>query len=69
MHIPTTFRTSYGPAGFMVRPMHRLSLTTAEVHTLARAIDRDAASAEQEGRDDVATSLAWRAAAIREAAR
>ena len=51
------------------RPMLRVSLTPAELHTLIRAIERDAVAAEQEGQIAAADHLFWRAAALREAGR
>jgi hypothetical protein len=52
-----------------VCPMVRVSLTQAELHVLIRAIERDATSAEEEGRMSAADSLSWRVAALREAMR
>ncbi len=51
------------------RPMVTVALTVGEIHRLARDLERDARDAEQDGHHDVAESLDWRAAALREAAR
>jgi hypothetical protein len=70
MYIPSTIRTSFGPRAALPRcPMVRVSLTQAELHVLIRAIERDASSAEEEGRMSAADSLSWRVAALREAMR
>ncbi len=69
MIIPATIRTSFGPRAIPHRPMVRVSLTVSELHILLRAIERDAAAAEQEGRWEVSDHLSWRAADLREAAR
>jgi hypothetical protein len=45
--------------------MVRVSLTPAELHTLIRAIERDAESAEREGQVAAADHLARRAATLR----
>ena len=69
VHIVPTIKTSFGRRSLPPRPMLRVSLTPAELHTLIRAIERDAEAAEQDGRTAAADHLAWRAAALREAAR
>ena len=69
MFIPATIRIFHGPRAIPHRPTVRVSLTVSELHILLRAIDRDAAAAEQEGRREVSDHLSWRAAALREAAR
>ena len=69
MHIAPTIKTSFGMRSLPPRPMLRINLTPAELHTLIRAIERDAEAAEQDGRTVAANHLAWRAAALREAAR
>jgi hypothetical protein len=69
MEIPSTFRLSSGPASIGTRPMHCVSLTLRELHLLWRALNAEAAEAEREGRWQTADTLAWRAAAIREAGR
>jgi hypothetical protein len=45
--------------------MVRVSLTPAELHTLIRAIERDAELAEREGQVAAADHLALRAATLR----
>ena len=69
MYIPSTIRTSFGPRALPRGPMVRVSLTSAELHVLISAIERDAVLAEQEGRTSAADRLSWRAAALRETAR
>ena len=69
VHIVPTIKTSFGMRSLPPRPMLRINLTPAELHTLIRAIERDAEAAEQDGRVAAADHLAWRAAALREAAR
>jgi hypothetical protein len=69
VHIPSAIKTSFGPRSLPRCQMVRVSLTQAELHVLIRTIERDAASAEQEGRTSAADSLSWRAAALREATR
>jgi hypothetical protein len=69
MHFAPTIKTSFGMRSLPPRPMLRVSLTAAELHTLIRAIERDAVAAEQEGQLAAADHLAWRAAALREAGR
>lgn len=68
MRISSTFPTMFGPRAIPRRPMIRVSLTPAEVHTLIRAIEREAAEAERDGHVSAADLLYWRAAALREAA-
>jgi hypothetical protein len=51
------------------RPMVTVALTIDEIHRLVRDLERDARAAEADGRFDVAESLDWRAAALRESAR
>ena len=65
MHIVPTIRTSFGTRSLPPRPMVRVSLTPAELHTLIRAIERDAESAEREGQVTAANHLARRAATLR----
>ena len=69
MHLPATLRTSFGPRSLQRPPMVRVSLTPTELHTLVRAIERAAISAESDGRQSAADTLEWRAAALREVAR
>jgi hypothetical protein len=69
MHLAPTIKTSFGLRSLPPRPMLRVSLTPAELHTLIRAIEREAEAAEQDGQIAAADHLAWRAAALREAAR
>ncbi len=69
VHIRPAIRTSYGPHGLPPRPLIELSLTSAELHLLARAIEGEADAAERDGRPDAANVLSWRAAALREAGR
>lgn len=69
MRIAPTIRTSFGVRSLPPRPMLRVSLTPAELHTLIRTIERDAEAAEHEGQIAAADHLARRAAALREAAR
>jgi hypothetical protein len=66
MNIPST---SFGPRALPRCQMVRVNLTQAELHVLIRAIERDATSAEEEGRMSAADSLSWRAATLREAMR
>lgn len=65
MHISPTIRTSFGKRSLPPRPMVRVSLTPAELHTLVRAIERDAESAERDGQVAAADYLARRAATLR----
>jgi hypothetical protein len=69
MHIPSTIRTTFGPAAIPVRGTVRVTLTLAELFATIRHIEREACEARAAGREDVATSLDWRAADLREAAR
>jgi hypothetical protein len=69
MYIPTTIRTSFGPRALPRCSMVRVSLTSGELRVLIRAIECEAAPAEQGGHQLVADHLAWRAPALREAAR
>ena len=69
MFIPSTIRTSFGPRAINHRPMLRVSLTVQELHLLAAQLDREAAQAEAQGAIATADTLAWRAAALREAGR
>lgn len=69
MFTPHTIRTSHGPRWLPLPAMVRVSLTPSELHTLARAVEREAREAEAAGQHDVATRLDWRAASLREAAR
>jgi hypothetical protein len=70
VHIPHTIRTMAGAVSLPIaRPTVRVSLSIDEIHRLVRDLERDARAAEQDGRFDVADSLDWRAAALREAAR
>ncbi len=69
LFIPNMIRTSHGPRWLPLPAMVRVSLTPAELQTLARAIEREAREAEAAGQLDVAARLDWRGAALREAAR
>lgn len=69
MYFLSTIRTSFGPRALLRWPMVRISLTSAELHALIRAIERNSSSAEQEGHQSAAEHLARRATALREAAR
>ena len=70
MHIRSTIRTMAGAVSLPIpRPMVTVTLTVDEILRLVRDLERDARAAERDGRFDVADSLDWRAAALREAAR
>lgn len=70
MHIPHTFATMHGRRQSGARhPMISVTLTQSELHTLSRAIERDARDAERDGHTRAAETLFWRAAALREAMR
>ena len=69
VHLRPFIRTSYGPRRLPPRPLIDVSLTSAELHLLARAIEGEADAAERDGRPDAANALSWRAAALREAGR
>lgn len=61
-----TIRTSFGPRLLPPAPMVRVSLTQRELHSLVRALNRDAHDAQQAGRFAEADRLATRAAALRD---
>ena len=69
MHIAPTIRISFGVRSLPLRPMLRVNLTPAELHTLIRTMERDAELAGQEGRIAAAEHLARRVIALRETAR
>lgn len=69
MHIQATFPTMYGPRAIPRRPMIRVTITPAELHSLIRTIEREATEAERDGHVAAADVLFWRAAALREAGR
>lgn len=70
MQIPHSFATMHGRRHSGVRnPMISVTLTQSELHTLSRAIERDAREAERDGHLRAAETLFWRAAALREAVR
>ena len=62
-------RTMFGTSRIDTDRMHSVRITTTELSLLIRAMDRDIVEAEREGRMVAADSLAWRIAALREAAR
>lgn len=68
-YLPHTLRTSFGPRFLPLSPMVRVSLTRAELHHVIRGVERERAECEAAGQHDAAVRLAWRAAALREAAR
>lgn len=65
MHIIPMIGTSLGKRLLPPRPMVRVNLTPSELHTLIRAIERDAESADREGQVTAANHLARRAATLR----
>lgn len=69
VHLSSTIPARFGPRRLPQRPLIDVSLTSAELHTLALASDDEAIAAECKGRYGLANTLAWRAAALREAAR
>lgn len=62
-------RTMFGTSRIDTNRMHSVRITTTELSLLIRAMDRDIVEAECEGRMVAADLLAWRVAALREAAR
>ena len=66
VHIVPTIKTSFGLRSLPPRPMLRVSLTPAELHTLIRAIERDAEAAEQDGRSRRRPSRMARSGATRD---
>lgn len=69
MRVCASISTMYGRRRFSRPPLIRLSVTPHELHVLVRQVEREAVEAEQAGLLDAADSLAWRAAALREAGR
>ena len=69
MHIPFTIRTTFGPSLILVHATVRGTPTRSELFSAIRQIEREADQARAAGNEDVTTSLDWRAADLREAAR
>ena len=68
--MPPQLATSAGPRRpFPPTPMRAVRLTAAELRALAATLAGWAAQAEADGRHDTARRLAWRSAALGEAAR
>jgi hypothetical protein len=59
MHIPSTIRTTFGPAHVPVRATVRVTLTRRELFAAIRQIERDADEARARGKHEVATRLDW----------
>jgi hypothetical protein len=69
MHIPSTIRTTFGPTHVPTRATVRVTLTRREFFAAIRQVEHDADEAHAMGKDEVATRLDRRPAALREAAR
>lgn len=69
MYISATINTMFGRAAIPHRPMIQVAVTSHELHGLVSWLQRQATEAEQDGRQALADSLHWRAAALREAGR